>query len=77
MLGYRQKLHEILLTDGSHRVGAMSACLIRNRQQDESPSWNKFDFLLRNAEFRRIDEVIGRVDIHAGAWMAPNLAEGS
>ena len=36
--------------------------LLRNRQQHEFPVFHFLDFALGDAQFRRIDEIVGGID---------------
>src|SRR6185312_1617696 len=64
MLAFVQQLLQILLPDGSVGVSTMAMGLVRDGQQNEAPVFHLFDLLLGNAEFWRVDEIVGRIDEH-------------
>ena len=62
-----QQLRQVLLPHGGPGVRAVSMGLIRGRQQHEAPVLHALDFALGDPEFRRVDEIIGRVDLQSAA----------
>src|ERR1700683_2383662 len=58
-----EQLREVLLPNSGPGVGAMAMRLFRSGQQYEAAVPDAFDFAFGDAKFRRIDEVIGGVDL--------------
>ncbi len=56
----------------------MAVSLIGGRQQHEAPILHSFDLAFRDPEFRRIDEIVRRIDPHdAARVILSSPAEGS
>ena len=64
MLRSCQQLSQILLPERGPGVGAMPVSLLGNRNQYKPALLYVFDFALRNAQFRWVDEIIRRIDEH-------------
>src|ERR1700693_539307 len=64
MLRGFQQLLQIWLPKGSPRMRTVSMALFGDRKQDKTALLHSFDVAFRNSEFRRIDEIIGRIYEH-------------
>ena len=58
-----QQLRQILLPHRGPGMRAMAVGLVGGGQQHEAPVLHAFDFALRDPKLRRIDEIIGGVDL--------------
>src|SRR5579864_1910501 len=59
-----EQFFQILLPYGRPRMRAMAVRLIRDWDQHKLPVRHSFDLAFSNPQFRRIDEVVGRVHEH-------------
>ena len=70
-------MRQMLLPQGSPGMRAVSMGLIGGRQQHETSAFHALDFAFRDAQFRRVDEVVGRVHLGQGGFDSLQSGEGS
>jgi len=62
--GLGEELLKIGLPDGGVGVGAVAEGLFGSGQEDEPAAFHALDFAFGDAEFGRVDEIVGGVDVH-------------
>src|SRR3989442_15471858 len=62
--GFFEQLLELIFPQRRERVTAMSAGLLAQRNYDDATAGDALDLALKNAELRRVDQVVGVNDSH-------------